>query len=130
MSCMFCGSKTGCNCDFITGGFRTHFLEAGSPASPCINPWVSIHSNPEPTETWLKNWESTIPCGTCVDVYKELKEQFPPDFTDTDSFWRWGWFVHNAVNQKLIDAGDTTKRIMSIEEARQVWNRPAPTDQA
>ncbi len=70
------------------------------------------------------------PCGECKKGYRELIADHPFDYSSPDAFFVSTVVLHNLVNQKLIDGGDTTKRIMSIEEARQMWNRPEPTDRA
>jgi hypothetical protein len=89
--------------------------------------WQYIHTTNDEPKKALAKFESMIPCGDYKAGYKAIKDQFPPDFTDADSFWRWGWFVHNLVNEKLITVGDKTKRVISLEEAKQLWTKPIQT---
>ncbi len=86
--------------------------------------WDYIHTSNESPEIVLQKFEAMIPsygCG-CQNKYLRIKKDFPPDMTDSDSLWRWGWFVHNLVNEKL------GKPLIDLEEARRIWNRPQPTE--
>lgn len=87
--------------------------------------WKAIHTKTNPTREWFENeWKPLIPqgCG-CSESANELLDQNPPRFDSPEEFFVWTVEYHNAVNQKLINQGDTTKKIVSLEEAKQIWNR-------
>jgi hypothetical protein len=87
--------------------------------SPRTGPqkWKEIHSYAGNDPSWLELWELTLPsfgCG-CRDGYKDFKMRNPPDFSTPETFWNWGWYLHNWVNEKL------GKPLLSHEEARKLW---------
>jgi hypothetical protein len=94
--------------------------------------WAYLHTSEETPDVIVPKFEAMIPSYgcSCRNDYEKIKTDHPFDYSSPDAFFVSTVVLHNLVNQKLIDAGDTTKQIMSIEEARQVWNRPAPTDRA
>lgn len=90
--------------------------------------WTYIHTSDDDPETTLQRFEAMIPnygCD-CPHNYQRIKEQNPPDLSSRDALWAWGVMLHNLVNEKLAAAGDRTKRVLSIAEARAIWNRPEP----
>lgn len=90
--------------------------------------WTYIHTSEDDPETTLQRFEAMIPnygCD-CPRNYQRIKEQNPPDLSSRDALWVWGVMLHNLVNEKLAAAGDRTKRVLSIAEARAIWNRPEP----
>lgn len=82
--------------------------------------WNSLHSYRGNDPAWLAEWELTIPCGQCLEGYLKIKADNPPRFGTEDELFVWGCNIHNLVNEKL------DRPIMSIEEARVIWNRPNP----
>jgi hypothetical protein len=92
-------------------------LEAGRAA------WAALHTERNPTREWFENqWKPLIPqgCG-CLGSAINLLDQNPPRFDSPEDFFAWSVEYHNAVSQKLIDQGDTTKKIVSMEEALAIW---------
>ncbi len=87
--------------------------------------WSLLHSYRGCDPQWVELWEHFIPqaggCG-CKDNYKAILKDYPPDYTDADSFFRWGWFLHNLVNEKLGNP------LIELDEARRIWNRHQPTE--
>ena len=77
--------------------------------------WRALHTYAGCDREFFLKWEKMIPCGTCRENFKKLLADYPPDFSSPDAFWRWGWFMHNAVNEKL------GKPLISLEEATQLW---------
>lgn len=109
---------------------RTVQLDLRSTEEQGRAAWTELHTTlcDDPTPEKVAAWEAMIPsygCG-CRQGYQTLKAEHPFDYSGPDAFFLSTVHLHNAVNQKLIDAGDTRKRIVSIEEARTLWNRPAP----
>ena len=87
--------------------------------------WRQLHTKTDPTTEWFETeWKPLIPqgCG-CAGSANQLLDQNPPRFDSPEEFFVWTVEYHNAVNQKLINQGDTTKKIVSLEEAKQIWNR-------
>lgn len=74
---------------------------------------------------WFAEWEKRIPNAgcACYTNYLKLKERWQPDFSSPDALFVSGVILHNLVNEKLIFEGDTKKSIVSLEEARRIWNR-------
>jgi hypothetical protein len=88
--------------------------------------WQFLHEYVGCDPQWFKLWTILIPRGCeCEEAFAKIVVDFPPDFSSDDAFWVWGVMVHNLVNEKLIKKGDTTKRIIPIDEARFIWNRAA-----
>lgn len=87
--------------------------------------WSLLHNYRGCDPQWVELWEFFIPSGgcSCKEGYKEILKEHPFDYSSPDAFFESGVALHNAVNQKLIDNGDTTKKIITLEEARQIWNR-------
>jgi hypothetical protein len=87
------------------------------------NAWWFLHSYRGCDPAWLKEWESTIPTGrcNCKEGYHKILETFSWDFSSPEKFFESGVSLHNLVNQKLIDEGDTTKKIVTLEEAYSLW---------
>lgn len=86
--------------------------------------WTELHTTlcDDPTPEKVAAWEAMIPsygCG-CRQGYQTLKAEHPFDYSSPDAFFVSTVHLHNAVNRKLV------KPEMSIEEARTIWNRPAP----
>ncbi len=97
-----------------------HNIEQGRKA------WTYLHTSDDPLEVIVEKFEAMIPsygCG-CRQGYEELKQLHPFDYSSRDEFFVSTVRLHNAVNEKL------SKAVMSLDEACQVWNRPAPTDRA
>jgi hypothetical protein len=92
-------------------------IEAGRAA------WSALHTQQNPTREWFEaEWKPLIPQGCdCAGSANELLDQNPPRFDSPEDFFAWSVEYHNAVNQKLIDQGDTTKKIVSMEEALAIW---------
>lgn len=95
--------------------FFQHFIKP--------NAWHYLHAYRGCDPEWLAKWERIIPSGrcNCKAGYRDILKDYPPDFSSPEAFFEWGVRLHNAVNQKLIDQGDTTKRIVSLEEAYSIW---------
>jgi hypothetical protein len=91
------------------------------------NAWEKLHTyNGDDPETFLRTvFEPLIPSYgcSCKSEYLKYKKDNPPDFSSPEAFFLWGVDLHNWVNFKLIEAGDTIKRIVTIEEARNLWRR-------
>lgn len=87
--------------------------------------WNEIHTVRDATLEWFQRWKQMVPggCGCRSDLSERLKTH-PPDFSSPEAFWLWGVALHNWVNAKLMARGDTTKRQISIDEARTIWDRP------
>jgi len=87
------------------------------------NPWTRIHRYWGTSLDFVEEWEKSIPRGSCdcYANYLTLKELTPPDNSSPENLWKWGVDIHNIVNQKLIDQGDTSKSIISYEEAKRLW---------
>jgi hypothetical protein len=94
------------------------------------NAWWFLHSYRGCDPAWLKEWESTIPTGrcNCKEGYRKIMESFQWDFSTPEAFFESGVKLHNLVNEKLIGEGDTTKRIVSLEEAYSLWRKPDAGD--
>jgi hypothetical protein len=92
--------------------------------------WEAIHSfvGDDPEKFLLEVFETLIPSYGCLCKadYHEYKRNHPPDFSSPEAFFLWGVNLHNWVNFKLIEAGDTAKRVVPLEESREIWNRPEP----
>ncbi len=86
--------------------------------------WAALHSYDGCDPLWVKKtFERMIPNAggcTCKSDYKKILEQHPFNFSSPDAFFVSGVRLHNAVNEKL------GKSVMSLDEARILWNRPAP----
>lgn len=84
--------------------------------------WTSLHEYQGCNPTFVRDWEKLIPSYgcTCRKDYEELKRLHPFDYSTPDRFFLSGIALHNAVNRKL------GKTEISIEDARKIWNRPAP----
>jgi hypothetical protein len=87
------------------------------------NAWWFLHSYRGCDLAWFAEWETTIPTGrcNCKEDYRKILEKLPPDFSTPEAFFQWGVELHNLVNAKLIAEGDTTKRIVSLDEAYSLW---------
>jgi hypothetical protein len=87
--------------------------------------WDALHSywGDDPKIFVQEVFEPMIPSGgcNCPDGYKNILKTFQWDFTSPERFFESGVDLHNLVNQKLIAEGDTTKRIVSLEEAYATW---------
>lgn len=84
------------------------------------NAWRMIHSYFGNCPKWLATWETSIPhfgCA-CKADYMKHKIENPPDLSSPESFWRWGFDLHNWVNAKL------GKPFIPIEDAIKQWNPP------
>jgi hypothetical protein len=95
------------------------------------NAWWFLHSYTGCDPDWLKEWESTIPTGrcNCKEGYRKILESFAWDFTSPEKFFESGVELHNLVNQKLIDQGDTTKKIVTLDEAYSIWRNGDGSDE-
>ncbi len=87
--------------------------------------WDRLHRYTGHDPQWVELWEYFIPqaggCG-CKENYKTILADYPFDYSSPDAFFVSTVNLHNAVNRKL------NKPELSLEEARRIWNRPAPTE--
>jgi hypothetical protein len=75
--------------------------------------WAVLHTEGiGKNETWLAEWEKSIPCGECRQGYRVIKAELPPTFPLPPE---WTWALHNAVNAKL------NKPTFTLEQAAQRW---------
>ena len=70
----------------------------------------------------LKNIKDIIPCKTCKDEYSKYVPslkliKYSTLQKDRMILFKWGFIVHNRVNQKL------KKRIYTYEEALKKWTK-------
>lgn len=87
--------------------------------------WSLLHSYVGCDPQWFALWVHFVPAGcNCQESFRDILARFPPEFSSPDAFWLWGVRLHNMVNEKLFAEGDTSKRVVSIEEAREIWKRP------
>jgi hypothetical protein len=95
------------------------------------NAWWFLHSYTGCDPAWFAEWETTIPTGrcNCKEDYHKILETLPPDFSTPEAFFRWGVELHNLVNAKLIAEGDTTKRIVTLDEAYSMWRNGDGSDE-
>jgi hypothetical protein len=93
--------------------------------------WDLLHNYRGCDPYILKVLEHLIPSGgcKCKDGYRKIMESFQWDFSTPEAFFESGVRLHNIVNEKLIGEGDTTKRIVSLEEAYSLWRKPDASDQ-
>jgi hypothetical protein len=86
--------------------------------------WSMLHRYRGCDPVFFEAWQHTIPnmCD-CRNEFKTIVADFPPDFSCPDAFWRWGWFIHNAVNEKL------GKPLISLEEATQLWRNDGEVEE-
>jgi hypothetical protein len=87
--------------------------------------WTLLHNYRGCDPQWVELWEYFIPAGGCgcKEGYKAIIKDQPFDYSSPEKFFESGVVLHNAVNQKLIDQGDSTKKIITLEEAKEIWNR-------
>lgn len=102
-----------------------HYIAKSQPldASAGRRAWTLLHRYRGCDPQWLELWEYFVPAGSCncKEGYRAILKDYPPDFSSPEAFFEWGVRLHNAVNEKLIDQGDTTKRIVSLDEAYSIW---------
>jgi hypothetical protein len=114
----------------ITGGNARHstkivrvprqadLIEAGRKA------WTALHSyqGDDPKTFFYQVFLPMVPSYgcSCRKDFDKILEQFPPDFSSPETFFHWGVFVHNLVNEKL------GKPIMDHDEARKLWQGDKP----
>ncbi len=49
----------------------------------------------------LRALADAIPCHACAAAYRAALEVLPPPDAAAMALFRWGWELHNAVNEKL-----------------------------
>jgi hypothetical protein len=54
----------------------------------------------------------------CKRTWAKLLKGMPPDLSTGESYWRWSWQAHRAVNRSL------KKPELSEQEARTIWQQP------
>jgi hypothetical protein len=93
--------------------------------------WKLLHSYLGCDRQWLDLWVHFIPAGSCncKEGYRKILESFAWDFTSPKKFFESGVELHNLVNQKLIDQGDTTKKIVTLDEAYSIWRNGDGSDE-
>ncbi len=81
--------------------------------------WTLLHNYRGCDPQWVELWEHFIPSGgcSCKEGYKAILKDHPFDYSSPDAFFESGVVLHNAVNRKL------EKPQITLEEARQIWNR-------
>jgi len=97
---------------------------AGQKAEQGRKAWNALHSyaGDDPKAFVRDVFEPMIPSGCgCNKGYRKILELFAWDFTSPEAFFESGVELHNLVNAKLIAEGDTTKRIVTLDEAYSLW---------
>jgi hypothetical protein len=83
--------------------------------------WSALHSYEGCDQNWYLIWRNMIPTGcSCQSSAHAMLAQYPPDCSSPETFFDWGVFIHNMINEKL------GKPIMSHEEARKLWRGDKP----
>lgn len=86
--------------------------------------WHALHSKELGDETFVSSWIMTVPGNCkCRNEAIELMKLCPPRYDSPEDWFAWTVEFHNLVNAKLIGEGDTAKRIITLEEAREIWRR-------
>lgn len=91
--------------------------------------WYNLHLYPytftwneKNAQRWLYEWLMDLQQFTCCHQdFVNIISKTKPDFSSADGFFAWGVDRHNDVNQKL------GKPIMSLEEAKKVYNIMSPS---
>lgn len=122
--------EDGCVCEFLSDAPR--LVNKATPAFKGVDElnrehWTKLHSyrftTADLAREFYRQWQDTIPnidCG-CMAHWKELVRDFPPDFSSAEAFFTWGVEAHNKVNKRL------KKTILTIEEAKALWQSSLPT---
>lgn len=106
---------------------RTMPLDVRPSAERGREAWAKLHSERRGSIAFVQKWMNLIP-GSCKcrkDAIQLLRD-CPPRYDDEEAWFAWTVEFHNLVNAKLIGEGDTTKRIITLEEAYAIW-RSVPT---
>lgn len=67
---------------------------------------------------WLEAFEKRIPCGECKRHWREVLAEYPPDFRDAGSYFRWSWIAHNIVSRKIGKAQISLAQAFEKQEAK------------
>ena len=119
-----------CSCGTVTNADGTVQIASNivsKPSTAETNLWIELHNYKYTTEEdarrWFIQWERRIPCGNCRKNWQDLMqiEENKPNFSSDYEFFVWGVRMHNIVN------GTLNKRIMSLEEAKKVYNKVYPS---
>ena len=78
---------------------------------PRPNHWLPLHRyasehavdwSPNTASHWyFEEWKPRIPTYgcQCEQHWKELENQYPPDFSSPQAFFEWGWARHDDVSR-------------------------------
>lgn len=91
-----------------------------SKASAGQRSWSILHRYRGCDPVFFEAWQHSIPAMCdCRNEFKKIVEKHPPEFSSPEAFFRWGWFVHNAVNEKL------GKPLVDLDDALKQWRNDA-----
>lgn len=83
--------------------------------------WAALHRRPSqytPTNdaAWLADFERRLGCPECVNHWRSILADLPPDTVSPARYFAWTVHVHNRVNRQLA------KRELALHEARELWH--------
>jgi hypothetical protein len=66
--------------------------------------WFLLHNEADPNKEWYTEiWLPQVPkygCK-CMEHWRQITHENPPDFASAEAFWVWGVHRHNDVNRRL-----------------------------